>query len=91
MNFIKVLKNNTLYFLVSLPLLIILYEFFLSCSLGNRSIIILLCGQLLLVPIVSLILSFLNNFLNNGLVNILWILISWGIFSSFYFIFNLEF
>lgn len=90
MNFIKLLKSNTLYFLLSLPLLIILYEFFLSCSLGNRSIIILLCGQLLIIPIVSLILSFLNNFLNNGFGNILWILISWGMFCSFYFIFTLE-
>ena len=91
MNFIKLLKSNTLYFLLSLPRLSILYQWFLSCSLGNRSIIILLCGQLLIVPIVSLILSFLNNFLNNGLGNILWILISWGMFCSFYFIFTLEF
>ena len=90
MNFIKLLKSNTLYFLLSLPLLVILYQFFLSCSLGNRSIIILLCGQLLIVPIVSLILSFLNIFLNNPLGNILWILISWGIFCSFYFIFTLD-
>jgi hypothetical protein len=90
MNFIKVLKSNTLYFLLSLPLLIILYEFFLSCSLGNRSIIILLCGQLLIVPIVSLIISFLHKFLNSTLGNILWVIISWGVFCSFYFIFTLE-
>jgi hypothetical protein len=90
MNFIKVLKSNTLYFLLSLPLLIILYEFFLSCSLGNRSIIILLCGQLIIVPIVSLIISFLYKFLNSTLGNLILVIISWVIFCSYYFIFTLE-
>lgn len=90
MNFIQVLKSNTLYFLLSLPLLIILYEFFLSCSLGNRSVIILLIGQLLIVPIVSLLISFLQGFTNSILGNVIWLIISWAIFCSFYFIFNLD-
>jgi len=90
MNFIQVLRSNTLYFLLSLPLLIILYEFFLSCSLGNRSIIILLLGQLFIVPIVSLLISFLHNLTNTTIANVIWLLISWGIFISFYFIFTLD-
>ena len=90
MNFIQVLRSNTLYFLLSLPLLIILYEFFLSCSLGNRSIIILLIGQLVIVPLVSLLITFLHNLTNNNLMNVIWLIISWGIFCSFYFIFNLD-
>jgi hypothetical protein len=90
MNFIQILKSNTLYFLLSLPLLIILYEFFLSCSLGNRSIIILLIGQLLIVPIISLFISFLYNLTNTTIGNVIWLIISWAIFCSFYFIFNLD-
>jgi hypothetical protein len=90
MNFIQVLRSNTLYFLLSLPLLIILYEFFLSCSLGNRSVIILLIGQLLIVPIISLLISFLHNLTNTNIGNVIWLLISWGIFCSFYWIFKLD-
>ena len=90
MNFIQVLRSNTLYFLLSLPLLIILYEFFLSCSLGNRSIIILLIGQLLIVPIISLLVSFLHSLTNNTITNVIWLLVSWGIFCSFYWIFTLD-
>lgn len=90
MNFIQILRSNTLYFLLSLPLLIILYEFFLSCSLGNRSIIILLIGQLVIVPLVSLLITFLHNLTNNNLTNVIWLLVSWGILCSFYFILNLD-
>uniref|UniRef100_A0A6C0IE95 Uncharacterized protein n=1 Tax=viral metagenome TaxID=1070528 RepID=A0A6C0IE95_9ZZZZ len=90
MNFIQVLRSNTLYFLLSLPLLIILYEFFLSCSLGNRSVIILLIGQLVIVPIVSLLITFLHSFTNTPFGNGFWLLISWGVFCSFYYIFTLD-
>ena len=89
MNFIQVLRSNTLYFLLSLPLLILLYEFFLSCSLGNRSIIILLAGQLLIVPIVSYLITFLHSFTNTPFGNAFWLVITWAVFCSFYWIFTL--
>ena len=90
MNFIQVLRSNTLYFLLSLPLLILLYEFFLSCSLGNRSIIILLAGQLLIFPIVSSLITFLHSFTNTSFGNFFWLIISWIILISFYSIFTLD-
>lgn len=88
MNFIQILRSNTLYFLLSLPLFIILYEFFLTCSLGNRNIMILLIGQLAIVPITSFIILFLNKFLNNWFGTIFWILISAFFIYASYFIFN---
>jgi len=88
MNFIQVLRSNTLYFLISLPLLIIFYEFFLTCSLGNRNIIILILGQAVVVPIVSLMIIFMNKFMNNWWGTIGWLILSAFFLYSSYFIFN---
>ena len=88
MNFIQILRSNIVYFLLGLPLFIVLYEFFLTCSLGNRNIMILLIGQLAIVPIVSFLMLFLNKFLNNWVGTVTWILISAFFIYASYFIFN---
>lgn len=88
MNFIQILRSNIVYFLLGLPLFIVLYEFFLTCSLGNRNIMILLIGQLAIVPIVSFLMLFLNKFLNNWVGTVIWILISAFFIYASYFIFN---
>lgn len=88
MNFIQVLRSNTLYFLISLPLLIILYELFLTVSLGNRNIIILILGQAALVPFLSFIILLMNKFMNNWYGTIGWLVLSAFFIYSSYFIFN---
>lgn len=88
MNFIQILRSNILYFLLGLPLFIVLYEFFLTCSLGNRNIMILLIGQLAIVPIVSFLMLFLNKFLNNWVGTVIWFLISAFFIYASFFIFN---
>ena len=67
MNIINILRKNIIYFFVSLPLVIILYEFFMMFGINNRGYLVLTLGQLLLVPIAFIILSsihdkMLNNF-----------------------------
>jgi hypothetical protein len=88
MNFIQILRSNIIYFLLGLPLFIVLYEFFLTCSMGNRNIMILLIGQLAIVPIVSFLMLFLNKFLNNWVGTLIWFLISAFFIYASYFIFN---
>ncbi len=92
MNFIQILRSNIVYFLLGLPLFIILYEFFLTCSMMNRNIMILLLGQLALVPIVSFLILFINKFLNNWVGTVIWFLISgFFIYASFFIFNNYEF
>ena len=88
MNFIQILRSNIVYFLLGLPLFIILYEFFLTCSMGNRNIMILLFGQLAIVPTISFLILFLNKFLNNWVGTVIWILISGLFIYASFFIFN---
>ena len=88
MNFIQILRSNIVYFLLGLPLFIVLYEFFLTCSMGNRNIMILLIGQLAIVPIVSFLMLFLNKFLNNWVGTLIWFLISAFFIYASFFIFN---
>lgn len=88
MNFIQILRSNTVYFLLGLPIFIILYEFFLTCSMMNRNIMILFIGQLGVVPIVSFLMLFLNKFLNSWIGTVVWFLLSAFFIYASFFIFN---
>ena len=88
MNFIQTLRSNILYVFMGLPIIIMLYEFFLSCSLMNRNVMILFLGQVAIVPIVALIMTFLHDFLNNTYGTVVWILLSAFFFYLSFFIFN---
>ena len=59
MNTIHSIKNNILYFFVSLPLVIILYEFVMTATIQSKGYAYLFAGQILLVPLVCLLLSFI--------------------------------
>ena len=60
MNIIDILRTNILYFLITLPYTIVLYEFFMSIPFTNMAYIILLFGQILVVPIVYYIIRLFN-------------------------------
>ena len=61
MNIINIIRKNFLYFFISLPFVIILYEFFMTLAINNRAYYLLTIGQIFLVPLVFLILSFIHN------------------------------
>ena len=61
MNLINILRKNFIYFFISLPFVIILYEIFMTLALNNRAYYFLTLGQIFLVPIVFLVLSFIHN------------------------------
>jgi hypothetical protein len=66
MNIINLLRKNFIYFFVSLPFVIILYELIMMLAVNNRAYLILTLGQILFVPALFVGLSFVhNNFLNN--------------------------
>jgi hypothetical protein len=66
MNIINLLRKNFIYFFVSLPFVIILYELFMMFAVNNKAYIVLTLAQLLIVPALFIVLSFIhNNFLNN--------------------------
>ena len=60
MNIIDILRTNILYFLITLPYTIVLYEFFMSIPFTNMAYIILLFGQVLVVPILYYIIRLFN-------------------------------
>ena len=61
MNIINIIRKNFIYFFMSLPFVIILYEFFMTLAINNRAYYLLTIGQIFLVPLVFLILSFIHN------------------------------
>ena len=66
MNIMNIMRKNFIYFFISLPFVIILYEFFMMLAVNNRAYLILTLGQLLFVPSLFFILSYIHNtFLNN--------------------------
>jgi hypothetical protein len=65
MNLINIFRKNILYFFLSLPFVIVLYELLMTLTLGNRGYAVLLLGQLVTVPVLLLILNFI---LSNNLV-----------------------
>lgn len=67
MNPLNNFRKNILYFFLSLPFVIILYEFLMTITFVNRGYTILLLGQIGAVPLLLLILNFL--FMNNLILN----------------------
>jgi hypothetical protein len=63
MNLINIFRKNILYFFLSLPFVIVLYELLMTLTLANRGYTVLLLGQLGVVPLLLLILNFIlaNN------------------------------
>jgi hypothetical protein len=59
MNLINIFRKNILYFFLSLPFVIVLYELLMTITLGNRGYAVLLLGQLVTVPLLLLILNFI--------------------------------
>lgn len=82
------IRSNILYFLLGLPIIIILYELFLVFALNNRNIMFLFLGQVALVPLLCFLILFLNNFLNNMYGTIVWFLLTGFFIYSSYFIIN---
>jgi len=60
MSYIDSIRKNILYFLVSLPLSITLYEMFMMISTGSRSWIMLFAGQVVVVPFLAFIMQFIH-------------------------------
>lgn len=57
MSLIQGLRTNLLYFSVSLPLVLIGYEFLMLSTTANRGWMFLFIGQILAVPVIYFILS----------------------------------
>jgi len=69
------IKKNIALFLLSLPLVILCYESFMTIAVGNRAWAMLLAGQVL-VPALALLFAFLFDFafmINSYLANIAFI------------------
>jgi hypothetical protein len=66
MSFIQSIRKNLLYFSVTIPLVLIGYEFLMFATSANRGWFFLFTGQILAVPVVYTILSLLFSRLFNG-------------------------
>lgn len=66
MSLIQGIRKNLLYFSITVPLVLIGYEFLMFTTTSNRGWFFLFIGQILLVPILYLILSFCFSRLFNG-------------------------
>jgi len=62
MNILNIFRKNILYFFLSLPIVIILYEILMLITLGNRGYTVLLLGQLGAVPLLLLFFDFLLQY-----------------------------
>lgn len=63
MNILDIFRKNILYFFISLPFVIILYELLMFLVLGNRGYAILFLGQVGFVPLALLILQTIGSFI----------------------------
>ena len=59
MNLIETIRKNLLYFILSMPIVIILYELFMMMAIGNRGWSMLLIGQITLVPLLVTLLAYI--------------------------------
>jgi hypothetical protein len=66
MTFIQGIRKNLLYFSITIPLVLIGYEFLMFTTSANRGWFFLFTGQILVVPVVYIILSLLFSRLFNG-------------------------
>lgn len=69
---------------MALPLMLICYTFFMGFGLGNPGLIILLAGQILLVPAAVMLYQFVSSNGGPGLLVILSIFIMSMVLISFY-------
>lgn len=66
MSLIQGIRKNLLYFSITFPLVLIGYEFLMYTTTSNRGWLFLFLGQVLLVPIIYVALSFCFTRLFNG-------------------------
>ena len=78
MNILEKLKKNILYLFLSLPIILVGYESFMSLALGSRAWSFLLIGQVVLVPFVASLFYFIYNtlFNQNIFISLSYLLIS---------------
>jgi hypothetical protein len=77
-------KQLILVSFMALPLMLICYTFFMGFGLGNPGLIILLAGQILLVPAAVMLYQFISSKGFSGLVFILAIFIMSVVLISLY-------
>ena len=77
-------KQLILVSFMALPLMLICYTFFMGFGLGNPGLIILLAGQILLVPAAVMLYQFVSSNGGPGLLVILSIFIMSMVLISFY-------
>jgi len=75
MNIIDSLRSNILYFFSSLPYVIVLYEFFMAIPFTNMAYIVLLAGQVIVVPLLYYIFRAINMLLINYTPKVLQLII----------------
>lgn len=80
MNLINIFRKNILYFFLSLPFVIVLYELLMTITLGNRGYAVLLLGQLVTVPLLLLILNFILA--NNIVIQSVAVLVLLGLLAA---------
>ena len=66
MSFIQTIRKNLLYFSITIPLVLIGYEFLMFTTTANRGWFFLFIGQVLIVPVTYVFLSFCFSGLFNG-------------------------
>ena len=66
MSLIQSIRKNLLYFSITIPLVLIGYVFLMFITTSNRGWFFLFIGQILLVPIIYVILSFCFSRIFNG-------------------------
>ena len=90
MNLLNNFRKNILYFFLSLPFVIVMYELLMTLMLANRGYSVLLLGQLGVLPLVLVILDIIlaNNIVIQS-VGVLFLLALLGaIIYGFWFFFN---
>ena len=86
MSLIQGVRKNLLYFSVTIPLVLIGYEFLMYSTTANRGWLFILMGQVVLVPLIYFILSLCFSRIFNGTQGntifglVLLILFSFGLF-----------
>ena len=66
MNLLHKFKKNILYFFITIPLILVGYEFLMVTATGNRGWIFLLIGQIALIPLSFILLNGFTSYLTNS-------------------------
>lgn len=90
MNLLNNFRKNILYFFLSLPFVIVMYEILMTLMLANRGYSVLLLGQLGMLPLVLVILNFIlaNNTVINSVGVLFLLALLVGITYGLWFLFN---